>query len=260
MMKRFFIFILAFLYLEANESSLLQNQNVLTVQNLIELEENIAKAYEKYLLNEFAIPTIEKLKHKDYLGENYDFKNIFGDDIDFKSANDRQIKFAIKKDQYHNSENNYVLEFYKRGLYRDFTSPYLAKDSNKFDFTNSYVEINLKSKEAQNIYYILTQEKKTIVKKAINEKCSSSENGKFCVEDKNLNIIKFMVQDNFIGYNLKDFENGDVVLSDVSSDFLDLSKSDNRLRNLKIGAYIFGQEKKYIRLHGENSDSIRLVK
>lgn len=36
---------------------------------MIEVEENIAKMFEKYLLTEFKIPTLDNLKIDDYLGE-----------------------------------------------------------------------------------------------------------------------------------------------------------------------------------------------
>ncbi|WP_198304244.1 hypothetical protein [Arcobacter vandammei] len=256
MMKKVFILLIFFISSFANESLILQKQNVLNIQNIIEIEEAIARNYEKYLLNEFKIPTLANLKTKNYLGESFLHKNSFGDEIDFFTTNELKLKFAIKKAQYiakdkATGEDNYIVQLYKRDLYRDFTTIYIDDNDRKNStFTNSYVEFRLKSKEAQNIYNIL-KSGATIIKKSINQTCGNSENGKYCVEPKNLNVIKYMIGSDFIAYNLRDFEQGDVTVSNVESTFLDISKANNKLKNLRVGAYIFGKEKRHIRLNNE---------
>ena len=60
-----------------------------------------------------------------------------------------------------------------------------------------------------------------------------------------------MIGSDFIAYNLRDFEQGDVTVSNIDSTFLDISKADNKLKNLRVGAYIFGKEKRHIRLNNE---------
>lgn len=262
MIKNFLIFIISFIWLNANEDLILQKQNILNIQNIIEIEESIARNYEKYLLNEFKIPTLSNLKSKNYLGESFSHKNIFGDDIDFYTTNELKLKFAIKRTEYLKKDDtgsdNYIIQLYLRDLYRDYTTVFIDKTKDDI-FANSYVEFRLKSKEAQNIYKIL-KSGTIIVKKANDESCGNSENGKYCVENKNKNIIKYMIGNDFIAYSLRDFEQGDVTVSSVDSSFLNISNENNKLRNLRVGAYIFGKEKRYIRLDGNEIDSIRLVK
>lgn len=70
-MIKYLLFILIFtLSLKAEDSLNAQKQNALYVQNMIEVEENIAKMFEKYLLTEFKIPTLDNLKTDDYYSPN----------------------------------------------------------------------------------------------------------------------------------------------------------------------------------------------
>ncbi len=256
MIKSIFVLLVLFSSIYANESLILQKQNVLNIQNIIEIEEAIAKNYEKYLLNEFKIPKLSDLRKKEYLGESFFHKNNFGDEIDFFAANELKLKFAIRKAEYikkdENGNDNYMIQLYLRDLYRDYTTAYIHNDDRikNSTFTNSYIEFRLKSKEAQNIYNIL-KSGATIIKKAKNESCGNNEDKKYCVENKNLNVIKYMIGSDFIAYNLRDFEQGDVTVSNIDSAFLDITKTDNKLKNLRIGAYIFGKEKRHIRLNNE---------
>lgn len=95
-----------------------QKQNVLYIQNMIEIEEKIAKNFEKYLLTEFSIPTMEDLKDDDYLGSNFSVSNRMGENIDFKSSSDLQIKYAISnnylKRSANSEEENYLVQLYNR--------------------------------------------------------------------------------------------------------------------------------------------------
>lgn len=255
MIRAFFILFISFSFLNANNKTL-QKQNILNIQNIIEIEESIARNYETYLLNEFKIPTLNDLKNNNYLGKSFYHINIFGDEIDFYKTNELKLKFAIKKAHYLDKDelgnDNYIIQFYKRDLYRDFTTVYIdAKDRESSTFINSYVEFRLKTAEAQNIYNILKNG--DIIEKKDN--CSSATSGNYCIENKNLNIIKYISGSDFIAYSLKDFELGDVTVSSVDKSFLDLNKT-TKLQNLRVGAYIFGKNKRHIRL----SDNIKEVK
>ena len=98
-MIKYLLFILLFtLSLKAEDSLNAQKQNALYVQNMIEIEENISKMFEKYLLTEFKIPTLDNLKTDDYLGSNFSTTNKMGSNIAFESTSDLKIKYAITND------------------------------------------------------------------------------------------------------------------------------------------------------------------
>lgn len=82
------------------DSLMSQKQNTLYVQNLIEIEEKIAKNFEKYLLIEFKIPTIDDLVNDEYLGSNFSLLNRMGDNIGFKNSLNLEIKYAIRKTEF----------------------------------------------------------------------------------------------------------------------------------------------------------------
>lgn len=217
MKKVIVIFYIFISLLNANDSLVVQQQNVLYVQNLIEIEEKIASNFEKYLLEKFDIPTMSNLKTDEYLGSNFTTTNRFGPEINFVTNENLKITYAITKDV-----PSYVLGLYKRDLYRDMTTVY--EDTN--DSTNSYVSFDLKSKEAQNIFEILNTGTN------IDSECSATLTNIYCVT--NLNTIRWYdASSNWIEYNNSDFENGNVTISSISL------LSNIKLDNLKVGAFIF---------------------
>jgi hypothetical protein len=226
----FIIFIFTSTLLFSN-NLIIQQQNTLYVQNLIEKEEQIAKAFEKYLLEEFAIPTIEDLQTNNYLGSNFSIKNKFGLDLSLDGANSK-LNYAITKGQ------EYIKLLYERELYRDYTTVYKGTEKEDPSF---YVEISLKSKEAQNIFKILTSGNNiTILKECkddlINTWCS--------LNDK---IIKYYDSNkDWIEYSKKDYTNGDVNVSKI-----DILNNNTKMRDdLKIGIYIFVENRaKYIKYY-----------
>jgi hypothetical protein len=214
-----------------------QKQDTLYVQNMIEVEENIAKNFEKYLLTEFKLPTIDNLINDNYLGSNFSVLNKMGDNVDFKSSKNLQIKYAISKNEYRKKKNislnieNYIVQLYDRDLYRDYTSVYTA--TNNLD---SYVEFKLKSQEAKTILKILNSGS------TIEKTCTDSLKNKYCNYDKK-SIRWYNSASNWIEYSKKDFEDGSVTI--VSISMID----DEKLKNLKVGSYIYVQNSaRYIKL------------
>ena len=213
-----------------------QKQNVLYIQNMIEIEEKIAKNFEKYLLTEFSIPTMEDLKDDDYLGSNFSVSNRMGEDIDFKSSSDLQIKYAISnnylKRSANSEEENYLVQLYNRDLYRDYTTAFY--DSSNLE--NSFVEFKLKSQEAKTIFSILKNGN------SIEKTCVASLKSTYC-NNNDRTIRWYNSASKWIEYDKKDFENGNVTVFDLSV------KNDEKLNNLKVGAYVFVQNSsRYIKL------------
>ena len=86
-MIKYLLFILLFtLSLKAEDSLNAQKQNALYVQNMIEIEENISKMFEKYLLTEFKIPTLDKVTTDDYLARHFPTTHKIGSNISVDST------------------------------------------------------------------------------------------------------------------------------------------------------------------------------
>ena len=155
MMKNLIILFLLIIHSNANESLIAQKQNTLYVHNLIEIEEKIAQNFEKYLLDKLQIPTINNLINENYLGINFSVQNKMGSNIDFRDTNNLQIKYAITKNEFINSED-YLILLYNRDLYRNYTTVnFVTTSDKKIDLTKSFVEFKLKSPEAMTIFSIL---------------------------------------------------------------------------------------------------------
>jgi hypothetical protein len=185
---------------------------------MIETEEKIAQAIEKYLLTEFTKPTFANLSTDDYLGENFSLKNRMGEDIGFKNAANLTLKYAVKYDV--KEPDKYLFDLYNRDLYRNKT----VVKYNKDDYTKSYVSIVL-SKEAQTIYNILS------AGNTIEKVCVASLISKYC--NNSINTIRWYNANGYwIEYNKADFEDANVTVQN------DSVLSDAQLNNLPVGTYI----------------------
>lgn len=224
------------------------NRTILALTNIIEREEEIAKSYEKYLLNEFKIPTMHDLLEENadskiyYLGENFSIKNMFGRDLSFVDNKNARLNIALDEKKY---KDEYIKLYYKRDLYRDFTSVYEDNSGLK------YVQIVLKSIEAQNIFNILSSGNE-ILKVDKDEKC---QRDKYCViPNENIKTIRrYTKTDSYIAYNLKDMDKGSVYISKKIIN-PPLKTDDNiylemGFDKLNIGTIIYSDGKRYIKLN-----------
>ena len=216
-MKLLIILYLFFSFLNAKDTLVVQQQNVLYVQNLIEIEEKIASNFEEYLLNEFEIPNMSDLIDDTYLGSNFTTTNKFSsNDIDFVSASDLKIKYAITKDV-----QFYVTGLYERDLYRDMTSVYKDEDTP----SNFYVSFELESKVAENILEIL------VAGSSIASECTATLTNTYCIT--NLSAIRWYdASSRWIEYSNEDFEEGNVTISTAGL------LTSTKLDNLNVGAFV----------------------
>ena len=249
-MKNLIILFLLIIHSNANESLIAQKQNTLYVHNLIEIEEKIAQNFEKYLLDKLQIPTINNLINENYLGINFSVQNKMGSNIDFRDTNNLQIKYAIAKNEFINSED-YLILLYNRDLYRDYTTVnFVTTSDKKIDLTKSFVEFKLKSPEAMTIFNIL-KNGETIL-----ENCSSSLINKYCINDKK-SIRWYNSSSNWIEYNIKEFNNGNITVSSENV----IASEIEKLRLLKIGSYIFIKDKtKNIKMANDTSGNLQIFK
>ena len=250
MIKIFLFIVLWFSFSFSNESLNAQKQNTLYIHNLIEIEEKIASNFEKYLLTEFKIPTINDLITDEYLGSNFSLLNKMGDNIDFLDALNLKIKYAIRKNEFINSED-YLILLYNRDLYRNYTTVnFVTTSDKKIDLTKSFVEFKLKSPEAMTIFSIL-KNGETILKN-----CSSGLINKYCINDKK-SIRWYNSSSNWIEYNIKEFNNGNITVSSENV----IASEIEKLRLLKIGSYIFIKDKtKNIKMANDTSGNLQILK
>lgn len=249
-MKNLIALFLLIVYSNANESLVAQKQNTLYVNNLIEIEEKIAQNFEKYLLTEFKIPSMNDLVSNEYLGSNFSVQNRMGNNIDFKDTNNLQIKYSITKNEFINSED-YLILLYNRDLYRNYTTVnFVTTSDKKIDLTKSFVEFRLKSAEANTIYNILK------AGNIIEKTCTATLVSKYCNNDKN-SIRWYNSSSNWIEYNKKDFNQGNITISSESI----ISSEIDKLRDLKVGSYIFIKDKtKNVKLPDDSSGNLQILK
>lgn len=245
MIKNIIISFLFIVYLNAEDDLISQKQDTLYVQNLIEIEENIAKNFEKYILTEYKFPLINDLISDIYLGSNFSVSNRMGVDIDFLSRNDLKLKYLITKDEYRGTLD-YIVQLYNRDLYRDLTTVYYEVDtsSNKIDITKSYVEMKLQSGEAKTIFSLLKNGY------AVNKVCSSTLVNTYC--NNNQKTIRwYNANSNWIEYDKKDFNKENITTSMSLSELT----SEVKIADLAVGSYIYIKDvAKYVKL--VNSGSI----
>jgi hypothetical protein len=235
------IFSLSILF--SSEISLLKQQNVLYIQNIIKIEEKIAKEYEQYLLNEYKEPSLSDLKVDKYLGFNFSFMNNLGPDRILKSIAESpdtiKLNYAITK-TYHESKEleSYKNALYKRALYRKQTSVY-----DDIDPDNSFVSIELISKKAKNIFAILSNTDSK--RNSIQLECKNTLKNTYCIDKRNTNRIRWYNEDNhWIEYDLEQFTNGNIL---VSNEIMFL---DNAIKvDQKVGTFIhIINDSKYIKI------------
>lgn len=237
MIKNLFILILLSSISFCEDFLSAQKQNTLYVQNMIDIEEKIAKNFEKYLLTEFKIPTINNLISDEYLGANFSLQNRMGDAISFKDSSKLQIKYAISKSEFILAQD-YIVLLYNRDLYRDYTTVSYEVKDDKIDSEKSYVEFKLKSQEANTIFTILNEGK------SIEKTCSSTLVNTYCNNDSKT-IRWYNASSQWIEYNKKDFRTANV----TTSMSLASVKTDSEISKLAVGSYIYIQgSSKYVKL------------
>ena len=237
MIRNFFILIFLSSFSFCEDSLTAQKQNTLYVQNMIDIEEKIAKNFEKYLLTEFKLPTMNNLLSNEYLGANFSLENRMGEAIAFKDSSKLQIKYAISKSEFISAQD-YIALLYNRDLYRDYTTVSYEVKDDKIDLEKSYVEFKLKSQEANTIFTILNEGK------SIEKTCSSTLVNTYCNNDSKT-IRWYNATSQWIEYNKKDFRTANV----TTSMSLASVKTDSEISKLAVGSYIYIQgSSKYVKL------------
>ncbi len=249
MIKNLFILILLSSISFCEDFLSAQKQNTLYVQNMIDIEEKIAKNFEKYLLTEFKIPTINNLISDEYLGANFSLQNRMGDAISFKDSSKLQIKYAISKSEFILAQD-YIVLLYNRDLYRDYTTVSYELKDDKIDLEKSYVEFKLKSQEANTIFNLLKNGN------AIEKTCSATLASKYCNNDQKT-IRWYNASSQWIEYSKKDFNDGNITISNENL----ITLEETKLKALKVGSYVFIKDKtKNVKLTDDSLGKLQILR
>jgi len=112
------------------------------------------------------------------------------------------------------------------------------------------VEFKLKSPEANTIYKLLKNGN------VIEKICSATLVSKYCNNDKRT-IKWYNASSNWIEYDKKDFNNGNIIISSESI----ISSDEAKLRDLKVGSYIFIKDKtKNVKVADSTSGNLQILK
>jgi hypothetical protein len=253
-MIRTIVFIICiFVSSNAIDNLTAQKQNALYVQNLIEIEENISKMFEKYILTEFKIPTLNNLINDSYLGSNFSTSNIMGSNIAFESTTNLKIKYAVtnaayrKKSDDSSTTENYVVQLYNRDLYRNLTSAY--DDSS--NTSNSYIQIKLQSYEANTIFGLLK------ASFTVEKECNATLASKYCNNTNNTKTIRwYNSSKKWIEYDKAKFNKGNITTSMTLSEIL----AESKISDLSVGSYIFISSERYVKLQNDSSGNLQILK
>lgn len=251
MIKKLLLTICLFASANAVDNLTAQKQNALYVQNLIEIEENIAKNFEKYILTEFKIPTLDNLINDSYLGSNFSTSNIMGSTIAFEDTTNLKIKYAVTKDAYREKANsssseNYIVQLYNRDLYRSLTTAY-----NDSTLSDSYIKITLQSDEAKTIFELLTKDF------TIEKECTSSLSEKYCNNANNTKTFRwYNSSSDWIEYDKDKFNKGNITTSMTLSEIL----LESKISDLAVGSYIFISSDRYVKLQNDSSGNLQILK
>jgi hypothetical protein len=252
MIRQFILLITILISSFSQDTLTAQKQNTLYIQDLIQIEENIAKNFEKYILSEYKIPTITDLIDDNYLGSNFSVLNRMGENIDFKDSSKLQLKYAITKDEYRKTKDgnlgieNFLVQLYNRDLYRDYTTVF----SDNTDVNNMYVEFELRSDAAKNIFELLKNGN------SIEKTCVASLKSTYC-NNNDRTIRWYNASSNWIEYDKKDFNKGNITVSSESI----LTSETTKLSNLKVGSYIYIKDKtKNVKMIDDSSGNLQILK
>lgn len=236
----------------AEDNLTAQKQNVLYIQTLIEIEEDIAEMFEKYILTEFKTPSLSDLSTDSYLGSNFSDTNKMGSNIAIKDKDNLEIKYAITKDGYRKKNGvvdtqNYIYQLYNRDLYRNLTS--VSDDTT--DISNSYVKIKLQSNEAKTIFELLKNGD------TVKPECTVDLKETYCNNKNNTKTIRWYSisstasSPKWIEYDKENFNKGNISTSMTLSELL----AEDKISDLAVGSYVFILNERYVKLVDDNSVS-----
>lgn len=176
-----------------------QQERLIKLKDLINEEEYIARAFEKYILEEKDIPSLSDLKTDDYLGTSYTSTYLLDSDSKTFSitANENSMKNRIRLSVLNNESE--LVHIYEDNAYR--TRTYVKGDK---------VYIIFKDDLAKHLYYLLKVNTTTI------SDCPSSgaPSTKLCKENDHLYVYNDSRTDLLMFFKFEKFKEGPIIIND----------------------------------------------
>lgn len=246
-MKLFlFLIVFCFTYLSADNSTEFNKKQelLISLKQVIQEEESIAKAYEYFLTNELKRPSsISALLTNDYLGTT--FSSTFSEPMNTNYEN-----YVLDNDSYslnYRLKDNLIKDtdiksLYESNIYRKKTFYYKYKEKNKIYFI-------LEDNFAKNIYTLID---KSDTKTLIN--CGDAPKSKYCIKDDHMLIHEANDQSKLLYYyHIDNFETGPIIIINDAS----LYVTNDEFNSIPTGAALYNTDGvKYIK----TSDSIEILK
>jgi sulfur transfer complex TusBCD TusB component (DsrH family) len=209
MIKNIFILIFCFFTLYAEDINLTDfntRQTILQdIKKVVQSEESIARAYEQYILDKYAIPSnISNLYVDDYLVSSSSFSSVINDfSSKFNSYSIDGTKISYALNDLLKADNG-IKALYEGNTFRKKTYLY-----------NSKIYFILEDAFAKHLYDLITQDG------TISNPCSSSSSDN-CVENSHIYISPTYdasgeIDDYLMAYHIDNFKKGPIVITSDTS-------------------------------------------
>lgn len=241
-MKYFLLLILSFNFIYSNSIDFETRQKILkNIKDVIQAEEAIARAYEKYLINTYNGPSsgLTSLKLNGFLGSSFPsnidstYFNDFVVGTPIGSFKLGTISYALKSEL---KGDSYIKELYESNTFRKRT--YCKDDKIYFIIEDSF---------ARHIYDLYGR--LNLNATAINpiSNCSFSSSGKYCFENKHIKIYTTdsRGEDNLLMYyHVDKFKTGPIIITSDTT----LQTNNDEFNSIPRGAILYDKNGiKYIK-------------
>lgn len=234
-----FLLLLFIVSLNAENSDAFKQKqsDIETVKKMIQEEEMIAQAYEKYLIKEKKLPTsLSILQISNYLGTGFSFSSLTGG-INFTlssttaSMTSRIFNTAIDSDAN-------LKALYESSLYR----------KNTYSISSQLVGIKLNNSLARHLYYLMKNWNRTSI---LNCTVSLSE---FCIKDNHIYIYTDTSKNTLLMYyHINKFIKGPIIISNNTA----LHTTNDAFNSIRRGTLLYDTDGvKYVK----TSDSIEALR
>ena len=241
-MKYFLLLILSFNFIYSNSIDFKTRQNNLkNIKAVIQAEESIARAYEKYLINTYNGPSsgLTSLKTSTYLGTSFPSNidsTLFNDfvlGIPTGSLNLGTMSYALKREL---KEDSYIKELYESNTFRKRT--YCKDDKIYFIIEDSF---------ARHIYDLYGRLNLNVTAINLLKDCATSSSGKYCFENKHIKIYSTDSRGEdklLMYYHVDKFKTGPIIITSDTT----LQANNDEFNSIPRGAILYDKNGiKYIK-------------
>jgi len=234
-MKKYLILLIisfSFLYSDSSTTFIEKQKLIIKTKKIIEEEEFIARAFERYILENAKIPTLSDLKNNNYLSTTFSPTYFTEDDskdfsiISRKNKMKNRLTLSVESVRI----NSGIADLYNSSTYRNRT--YLD---------GTEIGIFIRDDFARHIYFLSSTADIDIVT------CSDSNRDKYCIENDHMYIYKRGSDKSkdilLMYYKLSKFRTGPIIIVDDPTIY-----DNSEFEHIPSGAILFDiKGKKHIK-------------